>query len=528
MLERHLLESLEAHLGKLVFDVVFVACLDDSEDSGRLRAFLTEVSDLSGKLHFETAPSATRVPSFRVERRDSIVGVTFAAIPLGHEFTSFVLAVLQVGGHPPVVSSMMHEAISKIDTDCHFETFVSLSCQKCPDVVQALNIMAVLNPKITHTTIDGGLFTDEAVDREIGSVPAIHLNGELFEYGSMSIENILGRLDSASLEESNNRISELEPYDVAIIGGGPAGAAAGLYTARKGLRTVIASDRLGGQLLDTLGIENFVSVPYTEGPRLAADLEAHLRTSEIELLTSQTVSTLEPSADAGGLHTVVFASGAQIKARSVILSTGARWRLLDVPGEQDYLNKGVAFCPHCDGPLFKGKKVAVIGGGNSGVEAAIDLAGLASHVTVIEYAPELLADAVLQDALQRLDNVAVVLNASTTSIVGNGASVTGMSYEARDSGKAINIELDGIFVQIGLIPNTEWLEDTVEMSERGEIVVDMRGSTSLPGVFAAGDCTTEPFKQIIIAMGAGSTAALGAFDYLIRNPVNEDSVVVSA
>ncbi|MDG1198132.1 MAG: alkyl hydroperoxide reductase subunit F [Actinomycetota bacterium] len=527
MLERHLLDSLEAHLEKLVFEVVFVASLDDSEDSFRLRSFLTEVSALSRKLHFETGSSEERVPSFRVERLDSTVGVAFAAIPLGHEFTSFVLAVLQVGGHPPVISSATREAILKIDTDCHFETFVSLSCQKCPDVVQALNIMAVLNPKITHTTVDGGLFTDEAVLREIGSVPAIHLNGELFEYGSMSIESILGRLDSASLEESNNRISELKPYDVAIIGGGPAGAAAGLYTSRKGLRTVIVTDRLGGQLLDTLGIENFVSVPYTEGPRLAADLETHLRTSDIELLTSQTVSTLQPSSDAGGLHTVIFESGAQITARSVILSTGARWRLLDVPGEQDYLNKGVAFCPHCDGPLFKGKKVAVIGGGNSGVEAAIDLAGLASHVTVIEYAPQLLADAVLQDALKRRDNVAVVVNAATTSIVGNGVSVTGLSYEARDSGKSMSVELDGIFVQIGLIPNTEWLKNTVELSQRGEIIVDVRGSTSLPGVFAAGDCTTEPFKQIIIAMGAGSTAALGAFDYLIRNRVNEDSAVVA-
>ena len=447
------------------------------------------------------------------------MGLRFAAIPMGHEFTSLVLALLQAGGHPPKVDADFIAQIQALDGDFVFETYMSLSCHNCPDVVQALNLMAVLNPRIRHTAVDGGLFQDEVDARQIMAVPSVYLNGAPFGSGRMEVAEILKKLDSGSAARDAAKLGAKAPYDVLIVGGGPAGAAAAVYAARKGIRTGIVAERFGGQTLDTMGIENFVSVLETQGPKFAAALQAHTTAYDVDLMNGQRVDALAPAASEGGAITVTLGNGAQLKSRAVILSTGARWKTVNVPGEAEYRNKGVAYCPHCDGPLFKGKNVAVIGGGNSGVEAAIDLAGLVAHVSVVEFADQLKADAVLVKKLHSLPNVSVHLNAQTTAITGDGAKVDGLRYKDRRSGDEQRIDLAGVFVQIGLVPNTEFLKGTVELSKYGEIIVDAKGATSVPGVYAAGDATTVPFKQIIIAAGDGAKAALAAFDHLIRTPL---------
>jgi NADH-dependent peroxiredoxin subunit F len=347
-------------------------------------------------------------------------------------------------------------------------------------------------------------------------VPSIYLNDELFDSGRKGVEEILAKLDTGAAKREAARMGAKDAFDVLVIGGGPAGAAAAVYAARKGIRTGVASERFGGQVLDTMGIENFISVQETEGPKLVRQLEEHVRQYEVDIMNLQRAAALVPGAD--GLHEVRFESGGSLKAKTVIVSTGARWRQMGVPGEDQYRNKGVAYCPHCDGPLYKGKRVAVIGGGNSGVEAAIDLAGIVSHVTLLEFDTKLRADDVLQRKLRSLPNVEVIVNAQTTQVTGDGQRVNGLEYRDRASGEAHMVTLEGVFVQIGLLPNTEWLKDTVALTPRGEIEVDAHGRTSVPGVFAAGDATTTPYKQIIIAMGEGSKAALSAFDHLIRSP----------
>ncbi|HNO60503.1 MAG TPA: alkyl hydroperoxide reductase subunit F, partial [Plasticicumulans sp.] len=463
------------------------------------------------------AAAGVHVPSFTVGRTAAAgsAGIRFAGIPLGHEFTSLVLALLQTGGHPPKVAPELIEQIRALPGEYRFQTYISLSCQNCPDVVQALNLMAVLNPRVTHEMIDGALFQDEVERLSIMAVPTVLLNGETFGQGRMSLEEIVAKLDSGAGARAADRLNAKEPFDVLVVGGGPAGAAAAIYAARKGIRTGVAAERFGGQVLDTLGIENFISVKETEGPKLAAALEEHVRSYEVDIMNLQRATKLVPGTD-GAPAEVELASGARLKAKTVILATGARWRDMNVPGEQEYRTKGVTYCPHCDGPLFKGKRVAVIGGGNSGVEAAIDLAGIVAHVTLLEFAPELKADAVLQRKLHSLPNVTVIVQAQTTEVTGDGQKVNGLRYTDRASGEAKRIELEGIFVQIGLLPNTDWLRGTVELSRFGEIIVDAKGQTSVPGVYGAGDCTTVPYKQIVIAMGQGSTAALAAFDHLIR------------
>jgi alkyl hydroperoxide reductase subunit F len=466
-----------------------------------------------------------RRPSFAIRR---VTGdepwVRFAGIPLGHEFTSLVLALLQVGGHPPRVSEETLAQVRALPGEHHFETYFSLSCQNCPDVVQALNMMSVVNPGITHVAIDGALFPDEVEARKVLAVPSVFLDGEPFEQGRMSLEQIVAKLDTGAAARVASEIDAREPYDVLVVGGGPAGAAAAVYAARKGIRTGIAAERFGGQVLDTMSIENFISVPHTEGPRMAAALEEHVKDYDVDVMDLQRATGLVPAREAGGLATVELESGATLRARTVILSTGARWRQMDVPGEAEYRNRGVTYCPHCDGPLFKGKRVAVIGGGNSGVEAAIDLAGIVGHVTLIEFDDRLRADDVLQRKLRSLPNAEVIVSGLSTEVLGDGEQVVGLRYTDRTTGDSHELALDGIFVQIGLLPNTEWLEGAVELSPRGEIVIDERGETSAPGVFAAGDATTVPYKQIVIAMGAGSVAALSAFDHLIRSPLAEPAV----
>ena len=516
MLDTTLTAQLAAHLQHVTQPVELVASLDDTPKSRELRELLDEIAALSDKITVVRRDDDERRPSFSINRAGTDVGVRFAGIPLGHEFSSLVLAILQVGGHPSRAAAELIEQVRALEGPHHFETYFSLSCQICPDVVQALNLMAVANANVTHVAIDGGLFPDEVDRRQVMAVPAVFLNGEPFGQGRMSLDEIVAKLDSRAGAHAAAAIAAKDPFDVLVVGGGPAGAAAAVYAARKGIRTGVVAERFGGQLLDTLGIENLISVPYTEGPKVARALEQHVREYDVDVTNLQRARRLVPATEPHGLVGIELESGATLHARTVVVSTGARWRQMNVPGEDQYRNKGVAYCPHCDGPLFKGKDVAVIGGGNSGVEAAIDLAGIVSHVTLIEFESQLRADELLQRKLRSLPNATVVVDARSTEVLGDGQKVTGLVYEDRNTGDVQRLPLDGIFVQIGLLPNNEWLAGTVELSPRGEIVIDGRGQTSVPGVFAAGDCTTVPYKQIVVAMGAGSTAALSAFDHLIR------------
>ena len=523
MLDATIQAQLAAYLQRLTQPVELIASLDASEGAAQMRTLIEEIASLHPLVGARFDGAAPRRPSFRITRAGSDMGVEFAAVPMGHEFTSLVLALLQAGGHPPKVEAEVIEQIRALvpegEAPLVFETWMSLSCHNCPDVVQALNLMAMLNPRMRHVAIDGGLFQDEVDARQIMAVPSVFLNGRPFASGRMELAGILARLDEGAAARAARKLAVKAPFDMLVVGGGPAGAAAAVYAARKGIRTGLVAERFGGQTLDTLGIENYPSVAETQGPKFAAALEAQVRACGVDLINGQRVVALEPAPAPGGPIGVRLDNGAMLQARSVVLATGARWRKVDVPGEAEYANRGVAYCPHCDGPLFKGRKVAVIGGGNSGVEAAIDLAGVVEHVTLLEFADQLRADAVLVNRLRSLPNVTVHVNARTTEIVGDGRRVTGLAFEDRPSGQIRRIDLAGVFVQIGLVPHTGFLEGTLELTRHGEIVIDGRCATSLPGVFAAGDATTVPFKQIVIAAGEGAKAALGAFEFLIRTPL---------
>ncbi|WP_338499443.1 alkyl hydroperoxide reductase subunit F [Pseudomonas trivialis] len=517
MLDATLKAQLKSYLERVTQPIEIVASLDDGAKSQEMLALLQDVTSLTTLITLNTDGNDARKPSFSINRPGADISLRFAGIPMGHEFTSLVLALLQVGGHPSKASVEVIEQIRALKGEFSFETYFSLSCQNCPDVVQALNLMAVLNPNIRHVAIDGALFQAEVDERQVMAVPSVYLNGVNFGQGRMGLEEILAKLDTSGIEKAAEKISAKDAFDVLVVGGGPAGSSAAIYAARKGIRTGVAAERFGGQVLDTMSIENFISVQETEGPKLVSALEAHVRQYDVDVMNLQRASSLIPAKNAGDLHEIRFESGATLKSKTLILATGARWREMGVPGEQQYKVKGVCFCPHCDGPLFKGKRVAVIGGGNSGVEAAIDLAGIVSHVTLLEFDSKLRADAVLQRKLHSLPNVDVITSALTSEVKGDGQKVTGLVYKDRDSGEFNTLDLEGIFVQIGLLPNTDWLKGTVELTPRGEIIVDARGETSLPGVFAAGDVTTVPYKQIVIAVGEGAKASLSAFDHLIRS-----------
>lgn len=509
MLEKDIKQQLEQYLELLENDIVIKVSAGDDKVSNETIELVNEIADMSSMISVEKA-QLTRTPSFSINRKgEDDSGVVFAGIPLGHEFTSLVLALLQVSGRAPKVSDEQIEQIKTIQGEHEFITYVSLSCHNCPDVVQALNTMSVINPNISHTMVEGNAFKAEVESENIMAVPAVYLNGEFLESGRMTLDDLLGMVSGGPDVESLN---EKDPFDVLVVGGGPAGASAAIYAARKGINTGLVADRFGGQVMDTKGIENFISNSYTEGPKLMAEVEAHVNDYDVDVMKTLQAQSLQKK----DLYEVELDNGAILKSKSVIISTGARWRNIGVPGEAEYKNKGVAYCPHCDGPLFEGKDVAVIGGGNSGIEAAIDLAGLVKHVTVLEFLPELKADDVLQKRVRSLPNVTIITNAQTTEITGDD-TVNGITYKDRETEEVNHIELAGVFVQIGLVPNTDWLGDTVERNKMGEIVVDKAGQTSLPGVFAAGDCTDTPYKQIIVSMGTGASAALGAFDYMIRN-----------
>ena len=520
MLDDTLKSQLAAYLERVTLPIEMVASLGDDETSAEMRDLLQTIQSLrSDKISLRLDGQDARKPSFTLQRSGSTNQLRFAGLPLGHEFTSLVLALLWSGGHPPKVEADVIEQIKALDGDFNFEVYMSLTCHNCPDVVQALSLMAIFNPKVKTTVIEGGAFQGEVEAREIMAVPSVYLNGQLFGNGRMLVEEIVAKLDTRSAEKDAAKLSAKEAYDVLIVGGGPAGAAAAVYAARKGIRTGVVAERFGGQVNDTLGIENYISVLETDGPKFAAAMEPQARAYGVDIVNLQVAQSIVPTAQAGGLIEVKLANGGSLKSKTVILSTGARWRNVNVPGEAEYKNKGVAYCPHCDGPLFKGKRTAVIGGGNSGIEAAIDLAGIVAHVTVVEFAEQLKADAVLINKLNSLPNVTVHTNAQTTEITGADGKVNGLRFKDRATGMEQAVELEGVFVQIGLVPNTEWLAGTVELTKFGEIVIDAKGHTNIPGVFAAGDCTTVPYKQIVIAAGAGATAALSAFDHLIRTPV---------
>ncbi len=523
MLDDTLKTQLQAYLQRVTQPFELVASLGDGqgETATDMRGLLEDIAAASdGKISVRWDGNDARQPSFALVRPQSTpLHLAFAGLPLGHEFTSLVLALLWTGGHPPKVEADVIEQIKGLEGDFAFEVYMSLSCHNCPDVVQALSLMAVLNPNIKTTVIEGGAFQPEVEARQVMAVPSVYLNGEHFGSGRMLVEEIVAKLDTGAAAKDAAKLSAKDPYEVLIVGGGPAGAAAAVYAARKGIRVGVAAERFGGQVNDTMAIENYISVLETDGPKFAAALEAQVRHYGVEILNLQTAAKLVPAPTEGGLVEVHLTNGGVLKSRSVVLSTGARWRNVNVPGEDKYRNKGVAYCPHCDGPLFKGKRVSVIGGGNSGVEAAIDLAGIVQHVTLVEFADQLKADAVLVSKLKSLPNVAIHVNAQTTEITGDGEKVNGLSYKDRATDEVHHVELEGVFVQIGLVPNTEWLKGTLELSRFGEIVIDAKGHTSLPGVFAAGDCTTVPYKQIVIAAGDGAKAALSAFDHLIRTPV---------
>ncbi|EEL78293.1 alkyl hydroperoxide reductase subunit F [Bacillus cereus] len=507
ILDADIKTQLSQYLQLMENDILLKVSAGDDNVSKDMLALVDELATMSSKITVEKV-ELERTPSFSVNRPGENTGVVFAGIPLGHEFTSLVLALLQVSGRAPKVEQKLIDQIKSIQGEYHFESYISLSCHNCPDVVQALNVMSVLNPGITHTMIDGAAFKEEVESKDIMAVPTVYLNGESFGSGRMTLEEILAKMGNGP---DASELSDKDPYDVLVVGGGPAGASAAIYAARKGIRTGIVAERFGGQVMDTMGIENFISVKKTEGPKLVASLEEHVKEYDIDVMNLQRAKRLEKKE----LIEVELENGASLKSKSVIVSTGARWRNVGVPGEAEFKNKGVAYCPHCDGPLFTGKDVAVIGGGNSGIEAAIDLAGIVKHVTVLEFMPELKADAVLQERLNSLPNVTVLKNVQTKEITGTD-KVNGISYIDRETEEVHHVELQGVFVQIGLVPNTDWLGETVERV-RGEIVTDKHGATNVPGVFAAGDCTNNPYKQIIISMGSGANAALGAFDYLIRN-----------
>lgn len=508
MLDNETKEQLQQYLALLESEIVFSASLDESDDSKKVQEFLTEVAEMDAKITIE-GKSLTRTPSFEINRKDGEAsGIIFAGLPMGHEFTSFILALLQVGGRAPKIDDNVAQQIKSIDRTLNFETYVSLTCHNCPDVVQALNIMAVLNPKIAHTMIEGSMYQHEVDEKEIMAVPTVLLNGETFDSGRMTIEQIIEKVSGPM---SADEFADKETFDVLVIGGGPAGASSAIYAARKGIKTGIVVETFGGQVLETLGIENVIGTPYVEGPQLMRQVEDHVKQYDVDIMKGQRAKSIQKN----GLIEVELENGAQLKAKTAILSTGARWRAINVPGEKEFKNKGIAYCPHCDGPLFKDKEVVVIGGGNSGIEAAIDLAGLAKHIYVLEFLPELKADQVLQDKLYSLSNVTVITNAATKEITGS-SHVEALTYTDRVTNEEHTLNVEGVFILIGLMPNTEWLSGTVELSDRGEILVDKHGATNVDGIFAAGDCTDSAYKQIIISMGSGATAALGAFDYLIR------------
>lgn len=515
MLEQDLIEQVKALFVVLDSDVTLEQDSSDHADQQSLTELLNSIAGCSSRIRVVSSGQSSLIPRFRIRSGEQSTGIVFAGVPGGHEFSSLILAILNANQKGKMPDEFTMQRIQKLKGPIRLRTVVSLTCENCPDVVQALNQMALLHPDFHHEMVDGALIQEEVERLQIQGVPSIMFGDQLLHSGKIQFLDLLSLLESRFgmvAEDSSSEVRDLGEFQVLVVGGGPAGTSAAIYSARKGLKTALITERMGGQVQDTLGIENLISVPYTEGPKLTAELSRHLSQYPVKILENQRVRSIGKEK----LKRIELESGLVLQARSVIITTGAKWRELGIPGEKQYLGRGVAFCPHCDGPFYKGKKVAVVGGGNSGVEAAIDLSMIASEVVLFEFNERLKADQVLVDRLNSLPNVQVITSARSHSVVGDGKKVTGLQYEDRKDGEIKTINLQGIFIQIGLIPNSAFLKDTIELTPHGEIKVDSKGRTSEPGIYAAGDVTTTPFKQIIIAMGEGAKAALSAFEDSLR------------
>ncbi len=515
VLTPEILQALKGYTQSMQKQITFVLQTGAHAKRDELVSFLTDIASVSDKLDLveRDTQGALRSPvSFSLEADGEDTGIRFSGIPGGHEFNSLVLAVLHASGTPLKLDDGLKRIVSNVREPLHFEVFISLSCHNCPDVVQALNQFALVNPNISAEMIDGGLYPDLIKARDIQGVPSVYVNGELFANGKVDAATLIDKLieRDASVTQSDN-LESLPLQDVTVIGGGPAGVSAAIYSARKGLKVTLIADRLGGQVKDTQGIENLISVPKTTGSELAGALALHLNDYEITLKEHLRVTQVER----GDIKHVVLSSGETIQTKTLILATGARWRELGVPGEKENIGNGVAYCPHCDGPFFKGKDVAVIGGGNSGIEAALDLAGIVKTVTVFEFMPELKADQVLVDKAEARDNITIIRNAATKQVTAEGGKVNGIEYIDRATDEVHHLPLAGIFVQIGLVPNSQVVEGVVERTKHGEIIIDEKCRTSEPGIYACGDVTTVPYKQIVVAMGEGAKASLAAFEHLL-------------
>ena len=515
MLDASALSQVKGYLDRLINPITLTVAPDDSPESAQIASLMKDVASVSGKITLATEDVSVQVrrPSFTVSRTGEKAGVRFAALPMGHEFSSFILAMLQASGYPSKEDPDLLERVCGLQGRYDFEVYMSLSCHNCPDVVQALNLMAILNPNVTTTVIDGALFQDEVKARHVMAVPTVYLNGKPFISGRHELGEIVAKLDEGFVKAQAEKLSQKAPFDVLVSGAGPAGATAAIYSARKGLRTGVVCERPGGQVNETSSIENFTSVLVTDGVALGGRFMEHVAHYGVDVMALERVAKLEKK---GALWTAELASGGRLEAKAVIVCSGARWRQLGVPGEKEYQGHGVAYCPHCDGPLFKGKDVVVVGGGNSGVEAAIDLAALCRSVTLLQRGDKLTADEVLVKRLESTSNAKIVYNLDVEKLEGDGTMLTGVTYRERATGELKTVPAAGCFVQIGLVPNTDFLQGVVELNKWGEIVVNDRGAASAEGVFAGGDCTTSHYKQVVIALGGGATAALGAFDWLIR------------
>ena len=514
--------SLKAQLREVFQDlgapVKLVVATSNHEKQIELLSMLRDIAECSDQITLEISATPASSPSFGITVAERPTGIRFDGIPGGHEFTSLIVAILNAAGRGKLPDAALRSRMARLQAgDTALRTFVSLSCENCPDVIQAMNQIALAHGSLAHTMVDGELAPAEVERLRIQGVPAVFLGDTLIHSGRATMVELLAKLEQALGTQAAATLSQdLGHFDVAVVGGGPAGASAAIYSVRKGLKTALIAERIGGQMQETKGIENFTSVTYTEGPLLSASLDSHLRTYPISVLEHRRVATVSRDEATTTVSTVTLDSGERLTADVLIVATGAKWRELGVPGEKAYLGRGVAFCPHCDGPYYKGKKVAVVGGGNSGVEAAIDLAGIAREVVLLEYGDELKADAVLTKKLASLPNTSVLVNARTSEILGDGEKVIGLSYQDRATGAEVRLDLDGIFVQIGLTPNSAFVSGLVETNRFGEIVVDSKGRTSAPGIYAAGDVTTAPFKQIVIASGDGAKVALTAFEDRLR------------
>ena len=529
MLNNDILQALKSYTENMQKSVTFVLQTGDNSKRTELVEFLSAIAGVSDKLTLEERDNTgLRSPiSFLLEADGEDTGVRFSGIPSGHEFNSLILAMLQSAGTPMKLDDGLIKMISRVNEPLNFEVFVSLSCHNCPDVVQALNQFALINPNITAEMIEGGVFPELVKERDIQGVPVVFLNGEMFSSGKQNASGLIDLLIEsypAMTEASSDEPAELLPLqDVVVIGGGPAGASAAIYSARKGLKVTLIADTIGGQLTDTQGIENLIGVSKTTGPELTGALVKHMNDYDITLRQDLRVNSI----DNDEIKALNLSTGETVYTKTVIIATGARWRELGVPGEKENVGNGVAYCPHCDGPFFKGKDVAVIGGGNSGIEAALDLAGIVKSVTVFEFAPTLRADQVLIDQTEKRDNITIIKNAATQSIKSSNGKVTGLEYLDRESEQVHDISLDGVFVQIGLVPNSQFVEGTVELSKFGEIIVNDKCETSTPGIYACGDVTTVPYKQIIISMGEGAKASLAGFEYLLTESERLESLYES-